>query len=129
MSEVEKAKAAAGGGEYQEETIFSKIVDKKIPANIIYEDDKVLAFTDVNPQAPTHFLVIPKKRIAMLSSAQEDDAALLGHMLIVGKQQAEKLGLAKGYRVVINNGVDGAQSVYHLHIHFLGGRQMEWPPG
>ncbi|XP_021957882.1 histidine triad nucleotide-binding protein 1 isoform X2 [Folsomia candida] len=127
-SEVEKAQAAVGG-EYKEETIFSKIVDKKIPADIIFEDDKVLAFNDVNPQAPTHFLVIPKKRIAMLSSAQEQDSELLGHMMFVAKQTAEKLGLSKGYRVVINNGQDGCQSVYHLHIHVLGGRQLGWPPG
>jgi len=126
-SEVEKAQAAAGG-EYKEETIFSKIVDKKIPANILYEDDTVLAFHDVSPQAPTHFLVIPKKRLAMLSSAQEQDAALLGHLLLVAKEQGDKL-LKNGYRVVINNGPDGCQSVYHLHIHVLGGRQLGWPPG
>jgi histidine triad (HIT) family protein len=128
-SEVEKAQAAKGG-EYEEETIFSKIVDKKIPATIIFEDELCLAFRDVNPQAPTHFLVIPKKRISMLSKASDDDSTLLGHLLTVAKNTAEKEGLGEdGYRVVINNGTNGAQSVYHLHIHVLGGRQLGWPPG
>ncbi|CAL8111131.1 unnamed protein product [Orchesella dallaii] len=128
-SEVEKAQAAKGGGEYTEDTIFSKIVDKKIPANIIFEDDLALAFHDVGPQAPTHFLVIPKKRISMLSKATDEDSNLLGHLLTVARKTADQLGLAEGYRVVINNGANGAQSVYHLHIHVLGGRQMGWPPG
>ncbi|ODM97080.1 Histidine triad nucleotide-binding protein 1 [Orchesella cincta] len=127
-SEVEKAQAAKGG-EYTEETIFSKIVDKKIPAKIIFEDDLSLAFHDVSPQAPTHFLVIPKKRISMLSKATDDDSNLLGHLLTVARKTADQLGLADGYRVVINNGANGAQSVYHLHIHVFGGRQMGWPPG
>jgi len=128
-SEVEKAQAAKGG-EYKEETIFSKIVDKKIPAKIIFEDDRAIAFHDVAPQAPTHFLVIPKKRISMLSKTSDDDSNLLGHLLTVAKKTAEQQGLAKdGYRVVINNGANGAQSVYHLHIHVFGGRQMGWPPG
>jgi len=99
MADEVAAAAAAVGGEYKEETIFSKIIDKKIPANIIFEDDLCLAFHDVNPQAPTHFLVIPKKRIAMLSSAQKEDSALLGHCMVVAKEQADKLGLAKGYRI------------------------------
>lgn len=88
-----------------------------------------LAFHDVSPQAPTHFLVIPKKPIAQLSKAEDSDAALLGHLMIVAKKCAEQVGLSKGYRLTVNDGADGAQSVYHLHIHIMGGRQMGWPPG
>ncbi|XP_075155545.1 histidine triad nucleotide binding protein 1 [Haematobia irritans] len=124
-SEVEKAQTAAPS----EDTIFGKILRKEIPCNFIYEDDKCVAFHDVNAQAPTHFLVIPRKPIAMLSHATEEDEALLGHLMVVGSKVAKDLGLEQGYRVVINNGKDGAQSVYHLHLHFLGGRQMKWPPG
>ncbi|KAK3696963.1 hypothetical protein RRG08_023154 [Elysia crispata] len=126
FDEVSKAQKAAISGE---PTIFSKIIDKSIPADILYQDDECLAFSDVSPQAPTHFLVIPKRSIPMLSLATKGDQMLLGHLLLVAKDTAEKLGLEKGYRVVINNGQDGAQSVYHLHIHVLGGRQMNWPPG
>lgn len=88
-----------------------------------------MAFNDVAPQAPTHFLVIPRKPISQLSLAEDGDAELLGHLLLVGRKVAKEVGLEKGYRVVINNGQHGAQSVYHLHFHFLGGRQMQWPPG
>ncbi|CAD7082932.1 unnamed protein product [Hermetia illucens] len=123
--EVEKAQTASGGGD----TIFGKILRKEIPCNLIYEDDKCIAFHDVNPQAPTHFLVIPRKPIAQLSLAEDSDEQLLGHLLIVGRKVAKDLGLGNGYRVVINEGKNGAQSVYHLHLHFLGGRQMKWPPG
>ncbi|BFZ25039.1 hypothetical protein BsWGS_28081 [Bradybaena similaris] len=124
--EVAKAQKAKFTGQ---ETIFSKIINKKIPANILYEDNECLAFSDVTPQAPVHFLVIPKKVIPMLSMASESDQMLLGRLLLVAKTTAEKLGLSKGYRVVINNGPDGSQSVYHLHVHVLGGRQLGWPPG
>ncbi|XP_056602135.1 uncharacterized protein LOC130419421 [Triplophysa dalaica] len=112
-----------------EPTIFSKIIDKTIPADIIYEDDKCLAFRDKSPQAPVHFLVIPRIHIPGISEAHDEDAPLLGHLLIVAKNIAKKEGLGEGYRVVINDGKNGAQSVYHLHIHVLGGRQMRWPPG
>lgn len=88
-----------------------------------------MAFNDVAPQAPTHFLVIPRKPISQLSLAEDGDAELLGHLMLVGRKVAKDVGLEKGYRVVINNGQHGAQSVYHLHLHFLGGRQMQWPPG
>ncbi|XP_026317406.1 histidine triad nucleotide-binding protein 1-like [Hyposmocoma kahamanoa] len=109
-------------------TIFDKIISKEIKADIIYEDELCLAFNDVSPQAPVHFLVIPKRRIARLQDAEVDDKELLGHLMLV----ARSLGSQKapsGWRLVVNNGRDGAQSVYHLHLHVLGGRQMGWPPG
>ncbi|XP_004077101.1 histidine triad nucleotide-binding protein 1 [Oryzias latipes] len=123
--ETEKAQTARPGGD----TIFGKIVRKEIPVNLLYEDDQCVAFPDISPQAPTHILVVPKKPIVQLSVAEEDDAALLGHMLIVAKKCAKDAGLTKGYRIVINDGPDGGQSVYHVHIHVLGGRMMGWPPG
>lgn len=110
-------------------TIFSKILNGEIPADIIFEDDKCLAFRDVNPQAPVHFLVIPRKHITMLSETKDSDSNLLGHLLAVARKVAEQEKLQNGFRVVINNGKDGCQSVYHLHVHVLGGRQMDWPPG
>ncbi|XP_072353274.1 uncharacterized HIT-like protein Synpcc7942_1390 isoform X1 [Scyliorhinus torazame] len=113
----------------QPPTLFSKIIDKSLPADIIYEDDQCLSFRDVNPQGPVHFLVIPKIAIPRISAATDDDKELLGHLLIVAKNIAKKEGLADGYRLVINDGKNGAQSVYHLHIHVIGGRQMSWPPG
>lgn len=125
-SEIEKARNAKH--EKNIETIFDKIVSKKIPADIIYEDEQCLAFNDVAPQAPVHFLVIPKKRITMLDESTNVDKELLGHLLLTAKDLAKKK-LPHGYRLVINNGKEGCQSVYHLHIHILGGRQMKWPPG
>jgi histidine triad (HIT) family protein len=111
------------------ETIFSKVISREIPADIIYEDDLALAFNDIHPQAPVHFLVIPKKPIVKLADAESQDHAILGHLLLTAKRVAEQLGLENGYRVVINSGADGGQTVYHLHLHILGGRQMKWPPG
>ncbi|MBW4633364.1 MAG: histidine triad nucleotide-binding protein [Iphinoe sp. HA4291-MV1] len=111
------------------ETIFSKIIRREIPADIVYEDDLALAFRDINPAAPVHILVIPKKPIPGLADAESGDDALLGHLLLTVKRVAEQAGLANGYRVVINTGPDGGQSVYHLHMHILGGRQMKWPSG
>jgi len=125
--EVEKAKAAAGGT--TERTIFEKIIAREIPADIIYEDDTALAFNDVAPQAPVHFLVIPKKPITMIEKAEDADEQLLGHCILVARKVAKDRGLDKGYRLVINNGVEGCQSVYHIHIHVLGGKQLSWPPG
>lgn len=110
-------------------TIFKRIIDKEIPAKIIHEDDLCLAFHDVNPQAPTHVLVIPKKEIPSLVELSADDQKLLGHLLLVAQKLAAELGLTNGYRVVINCGPDGGQSVDHLHVHLLGGRQLKWPPG
>ena len=110
-------------------TIFKRIIDREIPATILFEDDRCLAFRDVNPQAPTHVLVIPKKEIASLADAVDADESLLGHLLVVAKQVAVSLGLSNGYRAVINCGRDGGQSVDHLHVHLLGGRSLTWPPG
>lgn len=123
--ETAKAQAAQPGGD----TIFGKIIRKEIPVNLLYEDDQCIAFPDIAPQAPTHILVVPKKPIVQLSTAEECDSALLGHLMIVAKKCAEQAGLSKGYRIVINDGPNGGQSVYHIHIHVLGGRQMGWPPG
>jgi len=109
--------------------IFGKIIRREIPAEIVYEDDLCLAFKDINPQAPTHLLVIPKQLIPRLSEATPDDQALLGHLLLKVKQVADEAGLSNGYRVVINNGDDGGQTVDRLHLHILGGRAQRWPPG
>lgn len=111
------------------ETIFSKIIRREIPANIVYEDDLALAFKDINPQAPVHILVIPKKPIPQLAEAEADDQSILGHLLLTAKRVAQEAGLTNGYRVVINNGVEAGQTVFHMHLHILGGREMHWPPG
>ena len=123
--EIAKAQVARPGGD----TIFNKINRKEIPAKIIYEDAQCLAFHDISPQAPTHFLVIPKKHTPQISAADDDDASLLGHLMIVGKKCAADLGLKKGSQMVVNEGSDGGHSVYHVHLHVLGGQQMNWPPG
>mmetsp|Transcript_13922 Transcript_13922/g.16887 ORF Transcript_13922/g.16887 Transcript_13922/m.16887 type:complete len:191 (+) Transcript_13922:103-675(+) len=125
--EVKAAKSATP----EETTIFDKILSGDIPAESVYEDDKCLAFRDVNPQAPCHILVIPKLkgRLSQLSQAEPDDKEILGHLMYVAKIVASEQGLTDGFRLVVNDGPDGAQSVYHLHIHILGGRQMAWPPG
>ena len=112
-----------------EKTIFGKIIDREIPADIVYEDDLCLAFRDINPQAHTHVLLIPKREIPTLDDLDEDDRALAGHLLMVMPQLARQLGLESGYRVVVNCGPEGGQEVHHLHLHLLGGRQMTWPPG
>jgi histidine triad (HIT) family protein len=111
------------------ETVFSKIIERKIPARIEHEDDLCLAFHDVAPQAPTHVLVIPKKPIPSLADLEAADEALVGHLVVVATQLAAKLGLGNGYRLVVNCGRDGGQSVDHLHVHLLGGRSLGWPPG
>jgi histidine triad (HIT) family protein len=111
------------------ETIFSKIIRKEIPADIVYEDDLTLAFRDLHPQAPVHILIIPKQPIVSISEATDADANLLGQLLLTAKRVATQQGLDKGYRVVINTGDDGGQTVFHLHLHLLGKRQMTWPPG
>ncbi len=110
-------------------TIFQKIIDREIPADIVFEDDRCLAFRDVSPQAPTHVLVIPKRAIPSLDAVGDDDAQLMGHLWQVIRDLARQLDLGSGYRVVVNCGADGGQTVDHLHFHLLGGRAMTWPPG
>ena len=109
--------------------IFCKIASGDIPSNKAYEDESILAFHDLDPQAPVHVLVIPKKHISSLSDAGEEDAALLSHIMLKLGDIASGLGLENGYRVVINTGDDGGQTVKHLHVHLLGKRSMKWPPG
>jgi histidine triad (HIT) family protein len=111
------------------ETIFSKIIRREIPADIVYEDDLVLAFRDIQPQAPVHILVIPKQPIESIATVTTQDRELLGHLLVTIQKIAVKEALVNGYRVVTNIGADGGQSVSHLHFHLLGQRQMAWPPG
>lgn len=110
-------------------TIFKKIIDKELPADIVYEDDLCLAFRDINPEAPTHVLLIPKKEIASIDVIADEDRELIGHLYLVIRDLAKQLGLDTGYRVVVNCGEQGGQVVDHLHFHILGGRDMTWPPG
>lgn len=111
-------------------TIFSKIIAKEIPAKIVYEDEKCLAFHDVNPQAPTHILIIPKKEIRSMAEVTPEDAAILGHMMLKASDIAREIGVAdRGYRLVVNTNQWGGQTVYHLHIHLMSGRAFKWPPG
>jgi histidine triad (HIT) family protein len=110
-------------------TIFEKIIAREIPAKIVWEDDDVIAFHDVNPQAPAHVLIVPKRVIPRLADATEKDRATLGKLLLAAGEIAKKLGLSTGYRVVINNGPDAGESVPHLHVHLLGKRALSWPPG
>ncbi len=117
-------------GTLMTDTIFSKIVRREIPADIVYEDDEVLAFRDLNPQAPVHLLFIPKRPLATLDDAAAGDAELLGKLLLAAAAYAKREGFAgQGYRTVINCNEDGGQTVYHLHVHLLAGRRMHWPPG
>lgn len=111
-------------------TIFKRIIDREIPADIVFEDDRCLAFRDISPQAPTHVLVIPKKEIPSVDALTDEDAAIVGHIYLVIRQLARDFGIAEsGYRVVVNIGPDAGQSVDHLHFHLLGGRSLAWPPG
>ena len=111
------------------ETIFDKIIDKSIPADILYEDDKALAFKDINPQAPVHYLVIPKKQIATINDISEEDEAVVGHLYTVAAKLAKDMGFAdQGYRAVMNCNKFGGQTVYHIHLHVLAGKMMGWPP-
>ncbi len=111
------------------DTIFTKIINKEIPADIVYEDDSSLAFRDVNPQAPVHILIIPKKPMEQLNDAEVSDQELLGHLIFVAHKVAEKEGVADGYRLVLNNGVGAGQLVMHVHFHLMAGRPLKWPPG
>jgi histidine triad (HIT) family protein len=110
-------------------TIFSKVLRREIPADIVYEDEMCLAFRDINPQAPTHVLLIPKKEIDQLSNAEGTDQALLGHLMLAAAKVARQLGVADAFRLVVNNGAAAGQSVFHLHLHILAGRKLRWPPG
>jgi len=110
-------------------TLFQKIADREIPAKLLHEDAVCVAFHDISPQAPTHVLVVPRKAIPRVGEASAEDQATLGHLLLVAAQVARQLNLAKGFRLVINNGPDGGESVPHLHVHLLGGRALGWPPG
>lgn len=111
-------------------TLFEKIIARQIPADIVYEDEHAVAFRDLHPQAPTHVLVVPRVALPRLSDATPEHAAMLGHCLLAVRAVARQLGLdAAGYRVVINNGDDAGQTVFHLHMHLLGGRKLSWPPG
>ena len=111
------------------ETIFQKIIDKELPADIVYEDDTCLAFKDINPVAPVHILVIPKKRIEKISDSNTEDRELLGHLFLVAGNIARDLGIEDAFRLVVNNGAGAQQTVFHLHIHLIAGREFNWPPG
>lgn len=112
------------------ECLFCKIVERTIPAALVYEDDLVVAFDDINPQAPTHTLVIPRKHVVSIAELQDLDGGLLGHLMLAGNKIAKLKGITEsGYRFVVNTGAHGGQSVFHLHLHVLGGRHMAWPPG
>ena len=111
-------------------TLFEKIIAREIPATIVFEDDLVLAFKDINPGAPAHVLIVPKKPIPRIAEARPEDQQVLGHLLLKAAEVAKQLGLVQGgYRLVINNGPDAGESVPHLHLHILGGRRLAWPPG
>ncbi|OGA33034.1 MAG: histidine triad nucleotide-binding protein [Betaproteobacteria bacterium RIFCSPLOWO2_12_FULL_62_13b] len=111
------------------DTLFTKIINKQIPADIVYEDELCFAFKDINPQAPVHVLLVPKKPIDMLASAQAQDQALLGHLLLAAGKIARQLKVDDAFRLVINNGEASGQSVFHVHLHILAGRKFHWPPG
>jgi|TARA_B000000609_G_C24134534_1_gene327474 histidine triad (HIT) family protein len=111
------------------DSIFTKIKNKEIPGNVIYEDDKCFALEDINPQAPVHILIIPHKEIAKISDSTPEDKELLGHLLLVSKTIAQKYELENNYRLIINNGAGAGQSVFHIHVHLMGGRSLDWPPG
>lgn len=111
------------------DTIFSKIIKKEIPADIVYEDEQCLAFRDINPQAPVHLLLIPKRPLARLSDAEAADRELLGHLMLTASRLAAEQGAGSGFRLVVNNGEAAGQEVFHLHLHIMGGRAFKWPPG
>lgn len=113
-----------------EKTLFQKIADREIPADIVHEDDLCMCFRDINPQAPIHLLIVPKKPIVRIAKAETDDQSTLGHLLLTARKVAQQEGFAEdGFRTVINNGPNGGEEVPHLHLHILAGRQMKWPPG
>ena len=111
------------------DTIFQKIIDKELPADIVYEDDSCLAFKDINPVAPVHILIIPKKKIEKIADSNQEDKELLGHLFLVAGDIAKDLGIEDAFRLVVNNGAEAQQTVFHLHIHLIAGREFQWPPG
>lgn len=113
----------------KEDCIFCKVIEGKMNANIVFENNSIIAFRDINPQAPVHILIIPKKHIPMVSECDDSDAELLGEIFIKAKEIAAKEDLSEGYRLVLNNGKSAGQEIFHLHVHLLGGRRMAWPPG
>ncbi|KAK7364909.1 hypothetical protein VNO80_13655 [Phaseolus coccineus] len=131
MASEKEAALAAIPSDADAPTIFDKIINKEIPSTVVYEDDKVLAFRDITPQAPTHILIIPKVKdgLSGLSKAEERHFDILGRLLYTAKLVAKQEGLDDGFRIIINDGPKGCQSVYHIHVHLLGGRQMNWPAG
>jgi histidine triad (HIT) family protein len=112
-----------------DKTLFQKIMDREEPGDILYEDDRCVALRDINPQAPTHVLIVPRKPIPTLDALTEDDVSLVGHLFLIAQKVAAEEGLADGYRTVFNNGPDARQTVDHIHLHLIGGREMSWPPG
>ena len=112
-----------------EKTLFQKIMDREEPGDILYEDDRCVALRDINPQAPTHVLIVPRKPIPTLDVLTEDDESLVGHLFLIAQKVAAEEGLADGYRTVFNTGPDARQTVDHIHLHLIGGREMFWPPG
>ena len=110
-------------------TLFEKIIDREIPADIIFEDELSIVIKDISPQAPTHLLIIPKKVIPKLSDSTAEDQSILGHLMLVAGQIADQLGLDETFRLVVNNGAKAGQSVFHLHLHLISGRPLNWPPG
>jgi len=111
------------------ETLFTKIINREVPAEIVYEDEQCLAFKDISPQAPVHILIIPKQPIAKLAEATQADESLLGHLMLIAAKIASQQGYADAFRLVINNGAEAGQTVFHLHLHLLAGRSLSWPPG
>ena len=111
------------------DTIFQKIIDRELPADIIYEDEQSLVFRDINPVAPTHLLIIPKKQIQKISDANDEDQELLGHLFLVAGKVAKQLEIDDAFRLVVNNGAGAQQTVFHLHIHLIAEREFSWPPG
>jgi len=118
-----------GANENMADTLFTKIIDRKIPSDIVYEDDWCIAIKDINPQAPVHLLLIPKKPIDRLTNAQDEDQMLLGHLLLTAAKVARQLDIDDSFRLVVNNGENAGQTVFHLHLHLLAGRPFRWPPG
>jgi len=112
-----------------EKTLFEKIADRELPADIVYEDERCIAIRDINPVAPTHVLIVPRTPVAGVQELEDADEAMVGHLLVVARRLAEEAGLVGGYRLVVNAGVDAGQTLPHLHVHLLGGRHLAWPPG